>query len=102
MTRQKHRTAEDQQRRQAEPEEWTAVLLQQLEAGVAAFSTGDDCKRYLATAARFHQYLHANGRLTGTKAALPVSPEASRAWCYDTGRATCHTIDAAIPHERSP
>ncbi len=47
---------DDNAARQAEREERTKALLQQLEAGVLAIQTGDDFKQYLKTAAKFHNY----------------------------------------------
>ncbi len=60
MTRQKHRTTEDQQRWQAEQAARTTALMEQLEAGIRAIQTSADFKAYLAAAARFHQYSYAN------------------------------------------
>ena len=48
--------SDDRAARQAEREERTKALLQQLEAGVQAIQTGADFKRYLTTAAKFHSY----------------------------------------------
>ena len=56
MTRQKHRTTEDQQRWQAEQAARTTALMEQLEAGIQAIQTSDAFKRYLAAAAKFHSY----------------------------------------------
>ena len=55
MTRQKHRTAEDQQRWQAEQAARTTALMEQLEAGIQAIQTSADFKRYLAAVAHFPQ-----------------------------------------------
>ncbi len=51
MTRQKHRTAEDQQRWQEQQAARTTALMEQLEAGIQAIQTSDDFKKYLAAAA---------------------------------------------------
>ncbi len=60
MTHQKHRTAEDQHRWQAEQAARTTALMEQLEAGIQAIQTSADFKRYLAAAAKFHSYSYAN------------------------------------------
>ncbi len=54
MTRQKHRTAEDQQRWQAEQAARTTALVEQREAGIQAIPTSADFERYLA--AKCHAY----------------------------------------------
>jgi hypothetical protein len=55
MTRQKHRTTEDQQRWQAEQAARTTALMAQLEAGIQAIQTSADFKRYLAAVAHFQR-----------------------------------------------
>ena len=55
MTQRRY-SPDDNAARQAEREERTKALLQQLEAGVQAIQTGDDFRRYLRIAAKFHSY----------------------------------------------
>jgi antirestriction protein ArdC len=49
-------TDDDKAHWQAQRQERTAALMEQLEAGVQAIRTGEDFKRYLQAAARFHTY----------------------------------------------
>ncbi len=79
MTRQKHRTTEDQQRWQAEQEARTTALMEQLEAGIQAIQSSDDFKAYLAAAAKFHSYSYANVLLV-----LAQYPTATRVAGYKT------------------
>src|SRR5918998_922153 len=73
---------DDKAARQAEREERTKALLQQLEAGVQAIQTGDDFKRYLQTAAKFHNYSANNVLLV-----LAQRPDATRVAGYKTWQA---------------
>ena len=50
------RTRTQQDQWQAQRDERMSTLMQQLEAGVEAIQTSEDFKRYLRTAATFHQY----------------------------------------------
>ena len=68
---------------QAEREQRTTELMAQLEAGVVAIQTGDDFKRYLAAAAKFHNYSYANVLLIlAQNRPRPVLPAIAcgRAW----------------------
>ena len=56
MAHRKQWTDTDKAHWQAQTEERTAALLEQLEAGVQAIQTSDDFKSYLRTAATFHNY----------------------------------------------
>src|SRR5918997_331320 len=68
--------------RLAQREERTKALLQQLEAGVLAIQTGADFKRYLTTAAKFHNYSANNVLLV-----LAQHPSATRVAGYKTWQA---------------
>src|ERR671932_425442 len=74
MTR---RTRTQQDQWQAQRDERMSTLLQQLEAGVAAIQTSEDFKRYLRTAATFHQYSPNNVLLI-----LSQRPDATRVAGY--------------------
>ena len=50
------RRQQDQAQWQVQRDERITRLMQQLEAGVEAIQTGADFRRYLRTAATFHQY----------------------------------------------
>ncbi len=76
MARQAY-SSEETARWQAEREERTKALLQQLEAGVQAIQTSDDFKHYLNTAAKFHSYSYNNVLLI-----LAQCPRASRVAGY--------------------
>ncbi len=58
--------ARTNEKNQAEREHRTTELMAQLEAGVTAIQTGDDFKRYLSVAAKFHAYSHNNVLLIWT------------------------------------
>jgi hypothetical protein len=73
------RTQQDQAQWQQQRDERMSTLLQQLEAGVQAIHTSDDFKRYLRTAATFHQYSPNNVLLI-----LAQKPEATRVAGYKT------------------
>ena len=73
------RTQQDQAQWQQQRDERMSTLLQQLEAGVQAIHTSDDFKRYLRTAATFHQYSPNNVLLI-----LAQKPEAIRVAGYKT------------------
>ncbi len=64
---------------QAEREQRTTELMAQLEAGVTAIQTGDDFKRYLSVAAKFHAYSSNNVLLV-----IAQRPEATRVAGYRT------------------
>ncbi len=66
-------TADEQAQREAR----TSQLLAQLEAGVEAIQTGDDFRRYLRFAARFHRYSYNNVLLI-----LAQRPEVTRVAGY--------------------
>ena len=72
MTRHKVTTEAEYQAR-------TAALIKELEAGVAAIQTGEDFKRYLEVAAKFHTYSHNNVLLI-----LGQCPHATRVAGYKT------------------
>ena len=76
MTR-RTRTQQDQAQWQQQRDERMSALLQQLEAGVQAIQTSEDFKRYLRTAATFHQYSPNNVLLI-----LAQKPEATRVAGY--------------------
>src|ERR687886_121235 len=76
------RTQQDQAQWQAQRDERMSDLLQQLEAGVEAIQTSEDFKRYLRTAATFHQYSPNNVLLI-----LAQKPEATRVAGYKTWQA---------------
>jgi antirestriction protein ArdC len=73
---------DDKAQWQARREERTAELMQQLDAGVQAIQTGDDFKRYLHTAARFHKYSLNNVLLIRAQ-----RPDATRVAGYKTWQA---------------
>src|SRR5919199_5656401 len=76
------RTQQDQAQWQQQRDERMSTLLQQLEAGVQAIHTSDDFKRYLRSAATFHQYSPNNVLLI-----LAQKPEATRVAGYTTWQA---------------
>src|SRR5919205_2785111 len=81
MTR-RTRTQQDQAQWQAQRDERMSDLLRQLEAGVQAIQTSEDFKRYLRTAATFHQYSPNNVLLI-----LGQRPDATRVAGYKTWQA---------------
>ena len=76
------RTQQEQTQWQAQRDERTSTLLQQLEAGVQAIQTSEDFQRYLRTAATFHQYSPNNVLLI-----LSQRPDATRVAGYKTWQA---------------
>ena len=82
MAHRKQWTNADKAQWQAQTEERTAALLEQLEAGVQAIQTGDDFKHYLQTAAKFHSYSANNVLLV-----LAQRPDATRVAGYKTWQA---------------
>src|ERR671932_1243898 len=73
------RTQQDQAQWQQQRDERMSDLMRQLEAGVEASQTSEDFKRYLRTAATFHQYSPNNVLLIRSQ-----RPDATRVAGYKT------------------